>query len=137
MTKLYMYLIYDNKCFKNNYENMNFFHNFVNIFPYIFIETRYNISAPSRCVSINNEGKCKFKLVFQLYTFFFRYANTDRWIGTFVLFNCRFPLYQVMMAVGREPVDSQDTSYLLSATKGLSFFKMTAVMGFTGKGNGE
>lgn len=35
------------------------------------------------------------------------------------------------MAAGRDPADSHDTSYLLSATKGLSAFKTFAVNGFT------
>lgn len=50
---------------------------------------------------------------------------------TFVLLSWRLPLYHVMMAAGRDPADSQVTSYLLSATRGLTVFRILAVSGFT------
>lgn len=43
------------------------------------------------------------------------------------------PLYHVIIAGGRDPADSQATSYLLSATSGLTVLKICAVNGFTRK----
>lgn len=50
---------------------------------------------------------------------------------TLVLFSWRLPLYQVIMAGGLEPADSQTASYLLSATKGLTVLSIFAVKGRT------
>lgn len=43
----------------------------------------------------------------------------------------RFPLNHVMNAAGRDPADSHNTSYLLSAMRGDTVFKILAVRGFT------
>lgn len=51
---------------------------------------------------------------------------------TFVLLSWRFPLYQVITELGREPVLSQVISYRLSATKDAGGFFMSTVSGFTG-----
>lgn len=50
---------------------------------------------------------------------------------TFALLSWRFPLYQVIMAFGLEPLLSQCTSYLRSATKGVDGFIIFTVNGFT------
>lgn len=54
-------------------------------------------------------------------------------IPTFVRLNCRFPLYQVIIAFGLEPVLSQITSYLRSATNVVGGFIISTVRGFTEK----
>jgi len=50
---------------------------------------------------------------------------------TLVRLSCRLPLYHVMMALGRQPLLSQCTSYRRSATSGVVGFKMLIVKGFT------
>lgn len=50
---------------------------------------------------------------------------------TFVLRNCLFPLYHVIMAFGRDPVLSQETSYRRSATKRFGGSIIFTVKGFT------
>lgn len=50
---------------------------------------------------------------------------------TFVLRNCLFPLYHVIMAFGRDPVLSHETSYRRSATNRFGGSIMFTVKGFT------
>lgn len=54
-------------------------------------------------------------------------------ILAFVRLNCLFPLYQVIIAFGLEPMLSQITSYLRSATNGVGGFIISTVRGFTEK----
>lgn len=51
--------------------------------------------------------------------------------------NGRFPLYQVIMALGRDPTDSHGTSYLRSATNGVGGDIIFALSGFTSMSNGQ
>lgn len=50
---------------------------------------------------------------------------------TFVLRNCRFPLYQVIIAFGLDPALSHATSYRRSATSGVGGLTISTVNGFT------
>lgn len=52
-----------------------------------------------------------------------------------VRLNGRFPLYQVIMALGRDPTDSHGTSYLRSATNGVGGDIIFALSGFTSMGS--
>lgn len=53
-------------------------------------------------------------------------------VQTLVRLNCLFPLYQVIIAFGLEPVLSQITSYRRSATNVVGGFIISTVRGFTG-----
>lgn len=50
---------------------------------------------------------------------------------TVTFLSCLFPLYHVMTAGGRDPALSHDTSYRLSATRGLCLPRMLTVNGRT------
>lgn len=98
-----------------------------------------------QCISqkLTSSWTCSATIIIQIfmncYCFYRRELTTYllvltmKWksLHTFVLLNCLFPLYQVMIAGGLEPADSHTTSYLLSATSGFTALSIFAVKGFT------